>query len=153
VPRLPRLILLAGGLAATAIVVTAAVLGATASAWIFSLLPPVAIDAAAVGGAVSALGFGVLAVGLAQLGLALAIGRRSRWAMATATALGALLCATFVSLAVAAFTSAASAGLPWLMLAGAGLVLVAAGYGVACVVLVRASAASAGVRPTRGAPR
>lgn len=138
-----------GGLAATAIGAAAAVIGATASTWIASLLPPVAIDAAAVGGATSALGFGMLSVGVLQIGLALALGRPSRWAMPAATAVGALLGATFVSLAVAAFTSAVSASLPWLVLVGAGLVVVAAGYGIACVALVRASARA----EPGGAPR
>lgn len=149
-PRLPRLILLVFGVAGTATGVTAAVVGSTASGWIASLLPPVEIDAAAIGGAASTLGYGVLVLGLAQLALAVALRRRARWLVATAAALGGLLCATFLSLAAAAFTSAASADLPWLILVGAGLLVVAAGYAVAFVLLVRASTR---VGRAGGAPR
>jgi hypothetical protein len=126
-----RLLLIAGlaWLLAAAIALTIAFVG---TARLTQLLPPLAIDTDAVGGAVTAFGFVFGLVSAAHLGTLLVLGRRPR-VRSAAILLTALFSAIFVTGAAAAFTSAAAApeSVPLLLPAGAAAVIVAGAYGVA----------------------
>lgn len=90
-----------------------------------------AIDAAAVGGAMAALGSACVALGLAHLIVVAGLRRGAGWSWTAAVVLTATLCAGFLAAAVAALISV-SYGAAY-VLGGIGLGLLAAGYG-ACVV-------------------
>jgi hypothetical protein len=126
-----RLLLIAGlaWLLAAASALTVAVLGAER---LMQLLPPLAIDTDAVGGAVTAFGFAFGVVSAAHVGIVLALPRRPR-ARSAAILLTALFTAIFVTGAAAAFTSAAAAAESAMLLlpAGVAAVIVAVAYGVA----------------------
>jgi hypothetical protein len=94
-----------------------------------ALLPPVVIDAAAIGGATVALGVAMGVVGLAQLLMGLLLGRGS-WAAAGVVSLG-LLAALFLALGVALLTEVAAGADDWLVAPGACLLVLAGLYGVA----------------------
>jgi hypothetical protein len=96
------------------------------------LLPPLAIDTDALGGAIAAVAAALLLVAVVHV-LALAA-----WAATLAVLLTAGLAMLFAVLAVAAFTSAAVETANALALIGAGVasVLVGASYGLACARLI-----------------
>jgi len=83
--RWARAVLAGGGLVAVIAGATGIGLGRGAAGWLYSLLPPVEIDAAAVGGATVALGIGLGLVGALQLLAAARYGRQPAWER-TATA-------------------------------------------------------------------
>jgi hypothetical protein len=102
-----------------------------------ALLPPLAIDADALGGAITAVAVALLAVGGAHVAVLLGDGRR--WAMSAGALLSSVLSIASLALAAAAVASAARVSvLAWPLLGG-GVVagLVAIGYGVAAVRLAR----------------
>lgn len=129
-PMAVVLLLLAGGLLAAAGAV-GLVIGLVFAAWLYSLLPPLQIDAAAVGGATTATGVLLLLLGLAHGLAALALRRREPAALTPV----AVLCVTMSLLAIgwatAALVSAASGSGPAVAMlpAGIGLGAVAVGYG------------------------
>jgi hypothetical protein len=129
-PLAVALLLLAGGLLAAA-GSAGLVIGLAFAAWLYSLLPPLQIDAAAVGGAATATGVVLLLLGLAH-GLSAAALRRREPAALTPVA---VLCVTMSLLALgwatAALVSAASGSGPALAMlpAGVGLAAAALGYG------------------------
>jgi hypothetical protein len=137
--RWPRLVLAAGGLLALLVGLGGILVGWRAAGWLYSLLPPVQIDAAAVGGAAVSLGLAIGVAGVVQLVAAARVGRRSRWEATAIVTLAALIGATLASSAVAAFTAAATAGQPWLVVAGLGLLAAAAAYGVSAWRVARPS--------------
>ncbi|MGZ8562783.1 MAG: hypothetical protein ACXWWU_04105 [Candidatus Limnocylindria bacterium] len=113
---------------------------------LMDLLPPLQVDADAVRGAVItvAVGFALAAAAhLAVLG-GLRAHRRRAWSIGIL--LAALLSATFVALAAAAFTSAVAGSGMVVLLAFAGIAaaLVALGYALATVRLVGELRAGAG---------
>ena len=110
-----------------------------------ALLPPLAIDGGALGGAVVAVG-GVLGLaGLAHVGVMLGLRAGHRRALSAAILLCGLCCAVFVALAGAAFASAAAEpSMATLLLgAGAAAVLAAIAYLLATVRFIGEVAARA----------
>lgn len=103
-----------------------------------AMLPPVAIDAAAVGGALVALGGAAGLLGAAHLAVALAIRRRARRAAVPAIVLSAVMSVVTLGWATAALVSFASGSGPSaaMLPAGIGLAVVALGYGWATAVLI-----------------
>jgi hypothetical protein len=110
-------------------------------------LPPVAIDAAAVGGALAALGFASVALGAVHLVAVAGLRRRARWATTATVVLAATLSMLWLAAAVAALVSARQ---------GAGFV--AAGIGLAVLALAYAVCAGSVIvqmrpnRPSEGRP-
>src|SRR5690606_2879433 len=105
---------------------------------LIDLLPPLEVDADAVRGAVIAVsvGFGFAAVAHVSVLLGLRAQRQRAWS--AGILLGALLSATFVALAAAAFTSAVagSAPLGLVLIGGVTAALVALAYAIATLRLV-----------------
>lgn len=104
----------------------AAVLAVVDPAGVRAQLPPVAIDAAAVGGALSALGFGCVALGLAHLVAVAGLRRRVGWAPTATVVLAATLGMLWLAAAVAALVSAPQAA--GFALGGIGLAGMALAY-------------------------
>jgi hypothetical protein len=125
------MLLLAFGVAWTVAGVAAATLGLAAASWLVDRLPPLAIDAQAVGGAATAVGVGLLIIGLAHLSVVVGLGGGRRWAPAAGLLLCGTLTAMLVASAAAAVTSAVRAPENGLLLlaVGAGLLASAAVYG------------------------
>jgi hypothetical protein len=129
-PRFPLIWLLISGVVLTGAGLVALVVGVWLAGWLYSLLPPLIIDADAVGGATAASGYVLTGLGMAHLASAQLLRRRVGRALLPI----AVLCATMTLLAigwgVAAFVSAASGGGPpaALVPAGIGLALVAGAY-------------------------
>jgi len=115
------------------------IVGWRAAGWLYSLLPLVQIDAAAVGGAAFSLGLAIGVVGVVQLVAAVRVGRRSEWERTATVTLTALIGATLASFGVAAFTAAATAKQPWLVAAGLVLLVAAVAYGASAWRLARPS--------------
>lgn len=105
---------------------------------LLELLPPLGVDAEAVRGAVTAVAAGLAVAGVLHVAVVLGLRARRRRAWAAAILLAALLCATFVALAAAAFTSAVAEPSVAPLLLGAGMAasVAAIGYGVVVVRLV-----------------
>ena len=103
-----------------------------------TLLPPLAIDLAALGGAVVAVAVGVLAVGIAHA--AVVVGMRAGRSLARSAALlmAATLSALLLALAAAAATSAATVPdrAPSFLLAGLAALVGAGAYGLVTGLLV-----------------
>lgn len=72
------------------------------------MLPPLAIDTDALRGAVTAVGAGLLAVGLAHAVVLMGLRSSRRWGWSAATLLAAVLGASLLALCAAAATSAVS---------------------------------------------
>jgi hypothetical protein len=137
--RWPRVVLATGGVLALLVGVGGIVVGLRAAGWLYSLLPALQIDAAAVGGAALSLGLAIGIVGVVQLVAAVRVGRRSEWERTATVTLTALIGATLASFGVAAFTAAATANQPWLVVAGLVLTCAAVAYGVSAWRLARPS--------------
>jgi len=105
---------------------------------LFALLPPVTIDAAAVGGAAVALGIATGLLGVVHLALALGLRRGVRLVAVPAIVLCAAMSVLALAWAVAALVSAASGSAPAaaMLVAGIGLGLVAVAYAWAGGVLI-----------------
>jgi heme/copper-type cytochrome/quinol oxidase subunit 3 len=105
---------------------------------LMDVLPPLQVDAEAVRGAVIAVAGGLALAAAAHLAVLAGMRANRRRAWSAGILLAALLSATFVALAAAAFTSAVVASAPVVLLAVAGVAaaLVALGYTVATVRLV-----------------
>ncbi len=84
------------------------VVGLLGATGIQRLLPPVAVDAAAIGGAALAMGAAVLVVGIAHAAVVLALRAGHRSARSLALLLSATMGTLLVGLAVAAATTAAT---------------------------------------------
>jgi hypothetical protein len=137
--RWPRIVLATGGVLALLLGVSGIVVGWLAAGWLYSLLPVLQIDAAAVGGAAVSLGIAIGVVGIVQLAAAVRVGRRSEWERTATITLTALIGATLASFGVAAFTAAATASQPWLVAAGLVLLGAAVAYGASAWRLARPS--------------
>jgi len=114
-------------------------LGTLGAEWLYAHLPPVLIDAAALGGGVTAMGVSLLAVGFAHVAVVAGLRRDQRWARSGALLLAATLGIALVALAVAAATSAVTfPSLAPALLAGALVAVIGAGtYAWALAWLVR----------------
>lgn len=89
-------------------------------AWLLSRLPPLAIDADALGGALTAMALVVSAIGVAHLGVLVGLGRGWRWVWSAGALLAAILAAVLLGLAAAAVSSALREATYALPLIGAG---------------------------------
>jgi len=103
------------------------VIGLTSAAGIARMLPPLVIDDAALGGAVVAVGFGILAVGLVHAGVLVAL--RAGYSLAPSAAL--LLAVTMTTLMLALAAAAATSAVTVPDRAAAWLVATAAALGAA----------------------
>ena len=74
--------------------------------WLLSSLPPLAIDADALGGALIAVAMVVVAIGLAHLGVLIGLARGWRWVRSAGALLAAVLAAALLGLVAAAVSSA-----------------------------------------------
>ncbi|MGH2356759.1 MAG: hypothetical protein ACRDGJ_01950 [Candidatus Limnocylindria bacterium] len=109
-------------------------LGTMGAGWLHALLPPVVIDAAALGGGVTAMGASILGIGLAHAAVLAGLRRDQRWARSAALLLAATLAVGLLALAAAAATSAVT--FPELapgLLAGAAVAVIGAGAYAACL--------------------
>jgi hypothetical protein len=133
-----RRILVAGALAWLAV---GAVSVAVAVGWrdrLIAALPPLAIDADAVGGALTVIGIGAFGIGAAHAAVAAGLVRRERWALSAGILLASVLGAGFLALAAAAATSAVRESSLALALGGSAVVagLATASYGLIAARLV-----------------
>lgn len=115
-------------------------------------LPPVPIDAAAVGGALSALGAGCAVLGLAHLVAVAGLRRRAGWAPTATVVLAATFGMLCLAVAVAALVSAPQGA--GFVLGGIGLAAVALAY-VACVgaIIVQTRLDRSSHRSSEGGPQ
>jgi hypothetical protein len=118
--------------------VTGIVVGLTSAAGIQRMLPPLVIDVAALGGAVVAVGFGILAVGLVHGGVLVALRAGYPLAPSAALLLSVTMTTLMVALAAAAATSAVRVpdrALAWLVATALALGAASA-YGLVAGLLV-----------------
>ncbi len=113
-------------------------IGLVGSSTLKGLLPPLAIDAPALGGAVVAVSVGVLAVGALHLALLVGLRAGHRLARTGAILLTATLGSLLAALAAAAATGAATVPerAPALLLAAVAAACGALGYGLVAALLV-----------------
>jgi hypothetical protein len=113
----------------------AAVAGRTA---LLGALPPLAIDADALGGVLAVMAAGALVIGLAHAAVAAGLARDRRWARSAGVLLASVLAVTFLALAATAATSAVRESATALVLIGgaAAAAGVAAVYGLTAARLV-----------------
>jgi uncharacterized membrane protein len=98
-------------------------------------LPPLAIDADALGGAITAVGFALAATGVTHVVVLIGLRRGRRWASSAGALLASVLAIVSLALAATAFSSAVRESAYALPLVGAGSLatLAAAAYGIAAV--------------------
>jgi hypothetical protein len=135
--RLARLVLILGGGLMTIAGAAAVGAGIGAPSWLHSLLPPVQIDTAAVGGATVALGCVTIALGLAQVAIGMTMPPSAGQLTAVAVTLCALLGAAWLSLAVVLATEYVSASSVWFLVGAGASVPVAVAYLAAAVSIAR----------------
>jgi hypothetical protein len=114
------------------------VIGLTSAAGLQRMLPPLAIDLAALGGAVVAVGFGILAIGLVHAGVVVALRAGQPLAPSAALLLAITMTTLMLALAAAAATSAVTVpdrAPAWLVATVAALVAASA-YGFVAGLLV-----------------
>ena len=142
----PAALLAAAGMLLLLICAAGVAAGLLFAERLFALLPPVTIDAAAVGGASVALGLAIGLLGVVHLVLAIGLRRGVGLVAVPAIVLCASMAVLSLAWAVAALVSAASGSAPpaAMLLAGMGLLLVAAAYGWAGGVLIGLRGRSAG---------
>jgi hypothetical protein len=106
---------------------------------LLALLPPLSIDADAVGGALTAIAIALGGIGLAQVVILFGLRRGGTWARTAGVLLSAVLSMVSLALGAAALASAvrdASSAAPLLVGAG-GATLAAVGYAVAAIGLAQ----------------
>lgn len=101
-------------------------------------LPPLAIDADALGGAVTVIAVAALGIGGAHAGLVVGLARGSSWARSAGVLLASVMSVIFLALAATAAASAVRESPLALVLGGAcvGAALVAIGYALTAARLV-----------------
>jgi hypothetical protein len=136
--RRPATLLALAGLVLLVVCAAGVTAGLLFAERLFALLPPVSIDAAAVGGATVALGIATGLLGVVHLALALGLRRGMRQVAVPSIVLCAAMSVLALAWAVAALVSAASGSAPpaAMLAAGIGLALVALGYAWAGGVLI-----------------
>jgi len=102
-------------------------------------LPSLAIDADALGGALTAVGVALVATGAAHLVVLVGLRRGRRWATSAGALLASVLAIVSLALAATAFSSAVREAAYALALIGAGAlaVLAVGGYGITALLLAR----------------
>ena len=113
-------------------------IGLTSAAGLQRMLPPLAIDLAALGGAVVAVGFGILVIGLVHGGVVVALRAGYPLAPSAALLLAITMTTLMLALAAAAATSAATVPdrAPSLLVATAAALVAASVYGLVASLLV-----------------
>jgi hypothetical protein len=106
---------------------------------ILALLPALAIDADAVGGALTAIGAALGGVGVAHVAVLVGLRRAEALAMTAGVLLGGVLSVVMIALAAAALASAArdASNAPILLATASAALLAAVGYGVVAVGFAR----------------
>lgn len=132
-------ILLAGAVAWMVVGLAAVSVGTLASAWLHSQLPPLVIDAAALGGGVTALGIGLVLVGVTHGVVRAGLRRAYRWGAPAAVLLTGVMAAGLLALAAAGISSAFALPASALALSAAGALagVASAAYAWCTVSLVR----------------
>jgi hypothetical protein len=138
-PRFAVAWLLGTGIVLAAGGIGGIVVGGFFSAWLYGLLPPVIIDAAAVGGAATASGAALLALAVLHLLGAALLWRGIREALSPAAVLAAAMLVLCIGWGVAAVVSAAAGSGPGVTVVpgGSGLARVPLGIGWTARSLVR----------------
>ena len=105
---------------------------------LLAALPPLAIDADALGGALTVIAVAALGIGAAHAGVVVGLGRGSRWARSAGVLLASVMSVVFLALAATAAASAVRESPFALVLGGACVVaaLAAIGYGLTAARLV-----------------
>lgn len=134
-----RTVLTIGGVVWLVAGAVAFTIGAVGVQGLLSLLPPLAIDADAVGGALTALALTLVTIATAHLFVVVGLREGRRWAASAGALLASILAIVCVGLAAAAVSSAVRSPGYALPLLGAAVVAVVAatGYVVAAVRLAR----------------
>lgn len=101
-----RRVLLVGAVAWLLVGIVGIGLAVFGRAWLLTQLPPLAIDADALGGAVTAMALLVAGIGGAQLGVLVGLGRGWRWVWSAGALLASVLAALLLGLAATAISSA-----------------------------------------------
>lgn len=132
-------ILFVGAVAWSAVGLGAIALGTLGASWLHSQLPPLIIDAPALGGGVTAMGAGLVAVGATHGAVVGGLRRGYRWGVTAAILLTAVMAVALLALAAAAISSAFALPASALALSAAGALaaFAAAAYGWCVVWLVR----------------
>jgi hypothetical protein len=132
-------ILLAGAVAWSVLGLAAVSLGTLASEWLHSQMPPLVIDAPALGGGVTAMGVGLVVVGVTHGVVRAGLRRGYRWGLSAAVLLTGVMAVGLLALAAAGVTSAFALHASALALSGAGALaaVASAAYGWCAVSLVR----------------
>jgi hypothetical protein len=132
-----RAVLVAGAVAWALTGVAALAIALAGLTWLEGLLPPLAIDADALRGALVAMGIGLLGVGLVHAAAARVL-RRRPWGSSAAILLDAVMSANLLALSAAALTTMITTPSAVFMLGVAAVVALAAAvaYAVAVVELV-----------------
>lgn len=105
---------------------------------LLAALPPLAIDADALGGAVTVMAVASLTIGVAHAGIVVGLGRDLRWAPSGGVLLASVLAVGFLGLAAAAVASALRESPVAPVLGGAAVAaaVIATGYGLTAARLV-----------------
>jgi len=105
---------------------------------LLAALPPLAIDADALGGALTVIAVAALAIGGAHAGVMVGLGRGSRWARSAGVLLASVMSVVFLALAATAAASAVRESPLALVLGGACIAaaLAAIGYALTAARLV-----------------
>jgi hypothetical protein len=130
IPRLPRVLLLVGGVVLLGAGIAGVAAGATIPDRLHALLPAVVVDAAAIGGATVALGVLLVFAGLLQVVVGLLLGHDDPTRAAGVVVL-ALLGTLLLAVGVALLTEVGAGASAWLLAPGLALGGVAVLYGVA----------------------
>ena len=88
---------------------------------LLAALPPLAIDADALGGALTVIAVAALGVGAGHAGVVVGLGRGNRWARSAGVLLASVMSVVFLALAATAAASAVRESPLVLVLGGAGL--------------------------------
>jgi hypothetical protein len=134
-----RTVLAVGAVAWLIVGVAGIAIAVAGREWMIGILPPLAIDADALGGALAAMASALGLVGIAHLGVVVGLSRRWRSALSAGVLLASVLSAACLALAAAAISSAVREPTYVLGLVGAAAaaVVAAVAYGLAAVHLVR----------------
>lgn len=126
-----RRTLLAGTLAWLALAGAGLVAAIAGRAAIMEALPPLAIDADALGGLLAVIATGAIVVGLAHAAVLAGLARDRRWARSAGVLLASVLAVTFLALAATAAASALRETAALILsVASVSAALVALAYGV-----------------------
>ena len=129
-----RTILVVGAVAWLVVAVVALGVAITGRDALLAVLPPLAIDAEALGGALTVVAIASLAIGAAHVGVVVGVARGARRARSAGVLLASVLSAAFLGLAAAAAASALRESALALALAGACVAAAAAAIGYAVTV-------------------